>query len=220
MHGHAQREGAMPVRCLGGILLPVHQQSVPTRCQPPREADPCAGEALFCRARALRRLVRPGRHVFRAYWNPAWQSTCMHKRAHHGVGWSLVDVNVMQVYDSERGEHVWVPLYDHAPDMCITIGDFAKLASIAAAPEAIAADYVMLALVSGALPADWTLVFNDTAVMYKNKTTGQTQPDHPLTTLRSVSESLPSFLSPSNLPTSPMDMIQQLLLKLVNIFDF
>jgi hypothetical protein len=43
MHADAQRESAMPVRALGGLLPPMHQQSDATWCPSSREAHPCAG---------------------------------------------------------------------------------------------------------------------------------------------------------------------------------
>ena len=91
-----------------------------------------------------------------------------------------------QVCDDSSEVSDWVPLCDYAPEQCLSVTAFAGLASVVAPPDGTVHDYVMVDVISGSLPVNWSIVFKENGMLYKNKISGQTQADHPLLALRSV----------------------------------
>lgn len=79
-----------------------------------------------------------------------------------------------------------MPLCDYAPAQCLSAAEFAGLASVVAPPDGTVHDYIMVDVISGGLPVNWSIVFKENGILYKNKISGQTQADHPLLELRSV----------------------------------
>ncbi len=93
--------------------------------------------------------------------------------------------------EAQLGETGWMPLCEYATDMCLSMNEFSSLASVVAPPGGTVHDYVMIAVVCGGLPVDWSIVFKDQddGFVYRHDVSGATQADHPLLTVRSVSHS-------------------------------